>query len=138
MADRLPERRLRFELRELALVGIGAVPGALLRWQSGVQLGPHLGGSAGANLLVNLVGSFLLGFLVGPIPRRTSLLLLLGIGFCGCLTTFSSWMLDVAALIQAGRPVWGLALIAASLVLGVLCAAAGLGLSRLVFGRETG
>ncbi len=27
-------------------------------------------------------------------------------------------MLDVAALIQAGRPVWGLALIAASLVLG--------------------
>ncbi len=66
MADRLPERRLRFELRELALVGIGAVPGALLRWQSGVQLGPHLGGSAGANLLVNLVGSFLLGFLAGP------------------------------------------------------------------------
>ena len=59
MADRLEARRLSFELRELALVGIGAVPGALLRWQSGVQLGQHLGGSAGVDLLANLLGSFL-------------------------------------------------------------------------------
>ncbi|MFM2173255.1 MAG: hypothetical protein RLZZ54_1182 [Cyanobacteriota bacterium] len=136
MADPLQGRRLSFELRELLLVAIGAVPGALLRWQSGVQLGPHLGGSAGADLLVNLVGSFLLGFLAGPIPRRTGLVLLLGIGFCGCLTTFSSWMLDVVKLIQAGRPLWGLLLIVGSLVLGLFSAAGGLGLSRLVFRRE--
>ncbi len=137
MADPLQGRRLRFELRELALVGLGAVPGALLRWQSGVQLGPHLGGSAGADLLVNLLGSLLLGFLAGPIPRRTGLLLLLGIGFCGCLTTFSSWMLDVAKLIQAGRPLWGLLLICASLALGLLSAAGGLTLSRWVFANRT-
>jgi len=134
----LQARQLRFELRELLLVAAGAVPGALLRWQSGVQLGPYLGGSAGADLLVNLVGSFLLGFLAGPIPRRTGLVLLLGIGFCGCLTTFSSWMLDVAKLIQAGRPFWGLLLIVASLALSLLCAAGGLLLSRLVFHREPG
>ena len=136
MADPLQGRRLSFELRELLLVAMGAVPGALLRWQSGVQLGPHLGGSAGADLLVNLVGSFLLGFLAGPIPRRTGLVLLLGIGFCGCLTTFSSWMFDVVKLIQAGRPLWGLLLIVGSLVLGLFSAAGGLGLSRLVFRRE--
>jgi len=136
VADPLQGRRLSFELRELLLVAIGAVPGALLRWQSGVQLGPHLGGSAGADLLVNLVGSFLLGFPAGPIPRRTGLVLLLGIGFCGCLTTFSSWMLDVVKLIQAGRPLWGLLLIVGSLVLGLFSAAGGLGLSRLVFRRE--
>ena len=138
MADQLEARRLSFELRELLLVGLGAVPGALLRWQSGVQLGPYLGGSAGADLLVNLVGSFILGFLAGPIPRRTSLLLLMGIGFCGSLTTFSSWMLDVAKLIQAGRSSSGLLLIAASLALGLLCALAGLSLSRRVFRRTAG
>ena len=138
MADSLQGRRLSFELRELVLVAIGAVPGALLRWQSGVQLGPHLGGSAGADLLVNLVGSLVLGFLAGPIPRRTGLLLLLGIGFCGCLTTFSSWMLDVVKLIQAGRPIWGFLLIVGSLVLGLLSAAGGLGMSRLVFRRNNG
>jgi CrcB protein len=110
VADRqLDRRRLRFELRELLLVAAGGVPGALLRWQAAVQLGPWLGGSAGADLLVNVLGSFLLGFLAGPIPRRTSLLLWLGIGFCGCLTTFSSWMLDVVHLIEDPEPLgpWG-------------------------------
>ena len=127
------DRQLRFALKELALVGCGAVPGAWLRWQSGVHLGPVLGGSAVSDLLVNLIGSLLLGFLAGPMPRRPSLLLLFGIGFCGCLTTFSSWMLDVVKLLQAGQPVLGLLLIVVSLVLGLACAAAGFQLSRRVF-----
>ena len=80
-AQSLLRRRQLFALRELLLVALGAVPGALLRWQSGVWLGPWLGGSAGANLLANVVGSFLLGALAGPIPWRTPLLLLGGIGF---------------------------------------------------------
>ncbi|MGA0989611.1 MAG: FluC/FEX family fluoride channel [Vulcanococcus sp.] len=120
-------------MKELALVGCGAVPGAWLRWQSGVHLGPVLGGTAVSDLLVNLIGSLILGFLAGPMPRRPSLLLLLGIGFCGCLTTFSSWMLDVVKLLQAGQPVFGLLLIVVSLLLGLACAAAGFQLSRRVF-----
>ncbi len=129
----MADRQLRFALKELALVGCGAVPGAWLRWQSGVHLGPVLGGTAVSDLLVNLIGSLILGFLAGPMPRRPSLLLLLGIGFCGCLTTFSSWMLDVVKLLQAGQPVFGLLLIVVSLLLGLACAAAGFQLSRRVF-----
>jgi CrcB protein len=129
----LARRRLRFELRELLLVASGAVPGALLRWQAAAQLGPWLGGSAGADLLVNLLGSFVLGLLAGPIPRRTSVVLWLGIGFCGCLTTFSSWMLDVVDLLRAGQLWGGLALVAGSLVLGLLVAALGLWCSRRLF-----
>jgi len=130
----LADRNLRFALKELGLVGCGAVPGAWLRWQSGVHLGPLLGGAAISNLLVNVIGSLILGFLAGPIPRRPSLLLLSGIGFCGCLTTFSSWMLDVVKLINAGQPVLGLLLFVVSLLLGVASAAAGYQLSRRVFG----
>jgi len=129
----LARRRLRFELRELLLVAIGAVPGALLRWQAGVQLGPWLGGSAGADLLVNGIGSFLLGLLAGPIPHRTTLVLCLGIGFCGCLPTFSSWMLDVVHLLDAQQPSQGLLLVLASLVLGLLAAWLGLLSSRAFF-----
>lgn len=129
----MADRQLRFALKELALVGCGAVPGAWLRWQSGVHLGPVLGGTAVSDLLVNLIGSLILGFLAGPMPRRPSLLLLLGIGFCGCLTTFSSWMLDVVKLLQSGQPVFGLLLIVVSLLLGLACAAAGFQLSRRVF-----
>ncbi|MBM5791292.1 MAG: CrcB family protein [Cyanobacteria bacterium M_surface_10_m1_298] len=133
MPESLPSRRLRFEFQELAWVALGAVPGALLRWQSAVQLGPWIGGSAGADLLVNLVGSFVLGFLAGPIPYRTNLVLLLGIGFCGCLTTFSSWMLDVVKLMRAGLPGEALLLIVVSLALGLLFAAGGLLSSRRLF-----
>ena len=131
----LARRRLRFELRELLLVAAGAAPGALLRWQAGVQLGPWIGGGAGADLLVNLVGSFVLGFLAGPIPRRTSLMLWLGIGFCGCLTTFSSWMLDVVHLLEAGHLWTALVLVVCSLAFGLAFAAFGLVCSRRVFRR---
>jgi CrcB protein len=127
-------RRLRFELWELALVAAGAVPGALLRWRIEVQLGPLLAsgaaGVAAANLLSNLLGSFLLGVLAGPIPWRAPLLLLGGIGFCGSLTTFSSWMLDLVRLRQQDQIQGALALLVASLVLGLAAAAAGLALSR--------
>jgi CrcB protein len=132
----LPDRRLRFELRELLLVGAGAVPGALLRWQAAVQLGAVVGGEAITNLIVNLCGSFLLGFLAGPIPRRTALVLCLGIGFCGSLTTFSSWMLDVARLLEAARPGDALALVLISLLAGLFCAGLGLLSSRWLFRRR--
>ena len=132
----LPDRRLRFELRELLLVGAGAVPGALLRWQAAVQLGSVVGGEAITNLIVNLLGSFVLGFLAGPIPRRTALVLCLGIGFCGSLTTFSSWMLDVARLLEAAQPGAALMLVAVSLVAGLLCAGLGLLSSRWLFRRR--
>ena len=132
----LATNRLRFELRELLLVALGAIPGALWRWQSSVQLGPWLGGSAGADLLVNVLGSFVLGFLAGPIPMRTGLLLLLGIGFCGSLTTFSSWMLDVVKLLEGGQPLGALLLVLVSLVMGLAAAGGGLGLSRLLYRRR--
>ena len=132
----LGAHKLRFELRELLLVALGAMPGALLRWQAGVQLGPWLGGSAGADLLVNVVGSFVLGFLAGPIPRRTGLVLLVGIGFCGSLTTFSSWVLDVVKLLEAGRPWDSGLLVLGSLALGLAAAGVGLAFSRLVHRRR--
>ena len=132
----LATHRLRFELRELLLVALGAIPGALLRWQSTVQLGPRLGGSAGADLLVNVLGSLVLGFLAGPVHMRTGLVLLLGIGFCGSLTTFSSWILDVVKLLEGGQPLAATLLVLLSLVMGLVAAGVGLGLSRRLYRRR--
>ena len=79
----MPEAKpsLQLEFQELLLVGLGAVPGALLRWQVALYLGDQ-------NLLVNVFGAALLGLLAGfpAAPRRQ---LLLGIGFCGSLTTLN-------------------------------------------------
>lgn len=132
-----PDRRLRFELKALALVASGAVPGALVRWQLVEGLGPQIGGASAANLLANLAGCLLLGFLSGPMPYRTPLMLLLGIGFCGSLSTFSGWILDLASLQHRGQGLGGLALVLTSLGLGLLAALGGRACSRRLFrGRQ--
>ena len=134
----MADRRLRFELQGLALVASGAVPGALLRWQLVERLGPQIGGPSGANLLVNLVGCLLLGVLSGPVPHRTPLMLALGIGFCGSLTTFSGWILDLARLQDQHQGLGALVLLVASLALGLLAALVGLALSRRLWGGRPG
>ena len=114
-----PSSTLRSELNELLLVAVGAVPGALLRWQVALHLGDR-------NVVVNVLGAALLGFLAGlpAAPRRQ---LLLGIGFCGSLTTFSSWMLAVAKDVMAGN--WGEAVGLLGLTLGLGLGGAALGFS---------
>ena len=115
----MPETQpsLKLELQELLLVGLGAVPGALLRWQVALHLGDQ-------NLLVNVLGAALLGLLAGlpAAPRRQ---LLLGIGFCGSVTTFSSWMLAAMKRISEGQWLQGLGVIGLTLSLGIAAAAIG-------------
>ena len=115
---------LTFELQELLLVALGAVPGALLRW----QLALHL---ADQNLVANTLGSALLGFVAGlpAAPRRQ---LLLGVGFCGSLTTFSSWMLDAVRQIGVGEIKAAAGLIGLTLGLGLGAAALGFQLGRKI------
>lgn len=115
------------EARRFLWVAAGAVPGALLRWQAAMLLGPGIP-PGGSDLLVNGVGSLLLGWLVTS-PSRQDLQLLLGAGFCGSLTTFSSWMLVTARLQQQGF-VMGLLWLALGLAVGLAMAWLGQRLGR--------
>ena len=108
---------LRQDLHELALVALGAVPGAVMRW----QIASHLHDN---DVIVNVLGAFILGWLVG-LPIRPKRQLLIGIGFCGSLTTFSSWMVHCVTFISQGDWLAALGLIGLTLGLGV--GAAGLG-----------
>jgi CrcB protein len=132
------QRRLRFEAQELALVAIGALPGAWLRWHLSVLLDGWLWGGVGPTLLVNITGSLLLGFLVGPIPRKTPLLLALGVGFCGSFTSFSTWILDLYDLLEGSRYLEASCILLMSLILGILAASFGLRMSRFFFGGRDG
>ena len=118
------QRSLTAELQELFLVALGAVPGALLRWQVALH-------GSDRHLLVNVLGAALLGLLAGlpAAPRRQ---LLIGIGFCGSLTTFSSWMLEAMQLISAGKIVEALGLIGLTLGLGLGAAALGFWVGQTV------
>ena len=115
MSDSKPS--LDRELDELRLVAIGAVPGALLRW----QITSHL---SDQNLAVNVLGAGILGVLVGlrSSPRRT---LLIGVGFCGSLTTFSSWILAAMRSLAEGQWRDSITLIATTLGFGLAAGALG-------------
>ena len=122
----MPEQSpsLRKELEELLWVGLGAVPGALLRWQFGVLLQDR-------DVLVNVLGSLILGLLLG-LPYRPRVQLLVGIGFCGALTTFSSWMVNSVDLIGSGQHLAALGLIGMTMGLGLGGAALGFWIGRSV------
>ena len=122
----MPEQSpsLRTELQELLLVGVGAVPGALLRWQFAVALHDR-------DVIVNVLGALLLGLMLG-LPYRPRLQLLMGIGFCGSLTTFSSWMVNSVDLMVSGQQLAAIGLIGITLGLGLGGAALGFWIGRWV------
>ena len=71
------------------LISLGAIPGALFRWQ------------IDEIFIVNLIGCFLLGFFNSlAIPKRYKLTL--GVGLCGSMTTFSGWSFHLYKLLSQG------------------------------------
>ncbi|MGE2712776.1 fluoride efflux transporter CrcB [Mycolicibacterium litorale] len=76
-------------------------------------------------LVVNVSGAFVLGF-VGGLVLSPHLALLLGTGFIGSYTTFSTWMLETQRLAEERRGWPAVANIAVSVLLGVAAAALGL------------
>ena len=114
------------------LVVAGALVGAPLRLfasRRAIRTGrdPAVG-----TLAVNVAGSALLGVVLGLADVPEWVLALVGVGFCGALTTFSTFGADVVRLVEErvlGRAV---AYLIATLVLGVGAAAAGRGLAGLL------
>lgn len=75
--------------------------------------------------LINVSGSMLLGvlaasFLGHPDPSRRNWYLLLGAGFCGGFTTFSTFSLESFELIRDGKPWAALAYALGSVIAGVI------------------
>lgn len=84
-------------------------------------------------LLVNVTGSFLLGLLTGAaLALDDSLVTVVGIGFLGAYTTFSTVSVETVLFAERGR--WRLALgnVVGTLLAGVAAAGAGLLLGILL------
>jgi len=84
--------------------------------------------------LINVTGSFLLGLLTGlslagHMPELVSALL--GAGFCGAYTTFSTWSFETIRLLEANELLQAFLNAVGSLVVGLVAAAGGLALGML-------
>jgi len=135
----MKRQRLQQEVSDLGLVAAGAIPGALLRWHLELMADQAIGGLrglVGADLLANLIGCLLIGALAAQPPRRARLFLWGGIGFCGSLTTFSSWILQLSRALQHGLALSALVVLLVSLVGGLLLTALGYGLALRCLGPE--
>ena len=114
-----------------AFIAIGGASGASLRFFISQLILNWLGkGFPFATLVVNISGSLIMGFLYGLIEQgnlevhiyRT----LIGIGFLGAFTTFSTFSLDTLLLFQQGELIKAILNIFLNVTLCVLAAALGM------------
>ena len=123
-------------LHQAVLVGLGAIPGAWLRLRVVNHFEPMVPRKHWGTLLVNLAAAFALGLVLGlqrsgrcdSSAGTSPLILLIGVGFFGSLSTFSTFAVEVLNILRDRR--WGEALLLAfgSVLGGLLVAAAGYGL----------
>ena len=104
------------------LVALGAAIGAPLRFLIATSLDQDR--FPRGTLLVNVVGSFLLGLLIEA-GATGHWLALLGTGFCGGLTTFSTFSVEAIELLQRRLTIAGIGYLATSLLIGIGAAALG-------------
>ena len=112
----------------VAAVLVAGAVGAVLRYALSRAFPVRPGHLPGGILIVNIVGSGVAGALIGLAERAAldgDLRLVLVTGFCGGLTTFSTWSVETIELFDGGR--WRAAIlnVVVTLALG-LAAAAGL------------
>jgi CrcB protein len=120
------------------LVAVGALVGAPLRLFI-TRLSARGGGDpARGTLVVNVVGSAVLGAVLGLTAVPGWVLSLVATGFCGTLTTFSAFGADVVRLLEQRALGRALAYLGATLLLGLGAAAAGYAGTRGFWLRATG
>jgi fluoride exporter len=125
-------------MRLLLLATFGGAIGSGARHLVNVAVtrayGPHF---PWATLTVNIVGSFLMGFVVDMILRRfggsVEMRTFLATGILGGFTTFSAFSLDISTLLGRGDSATAIGYIIGSVVLSLLALYAGLALSKALF-----
>jgi CrcB protein len=112
-------------MKHLLLVGLGGFIGSVARFLvSKLNLSWHFFSIPMGTLTVNVLGSFIIGILVGISVKSdlisTDLRVFLMAGFCGGFTTFSSFSSENLMLMQNGQVFTVLIYTSLSILLGFL------------------
>jgi CrcB protein len=124
-------------MREFVTIGVGALLGANMRYWVANYFAARLGPDFPyGTLFINITGSFLLGLVLTLLANRLVVdpgyRLLLGTGFLGAYTTFSTFSYDTIALLERGDLLPAAANSAASLLGTLVAAYLGIALARVI------
>jgi len=116
--------------KSVVAICLGASLGALFRWMLGTKLNELFPTIPPGTLAANLIGGYIIGLGVAFFASFSAIApewrLLLVTGFCGGLTTFSTFSLETATLLQQGRLSWALGAVAVHVVGSVAMTFAGI------------
>ena len=115
-------------VREALLVSLGAVPGAWLRLKTVNHFQPMVPKKHWGTFIVNVVACFALGLVYALDQNCTAskgITLLIGVGFFGSLSTFSTFSVELLNELRVGHLASALILAVGSIVAGVLAASFG-------------
>ena len=117
-------------LKSLMVIAVGASLGAWLRWILGMKLNALFPTIPPGTVVANMVGGYIIGVAIAFLAASPTLSpewrLLIITGFCGGLTTYSTFSAETVALIQQGRLVWALGSISLHVAGSLAMTAAGL------------
>jgi CrcB protein len=117
--------------KSIVAISLGASCGALLRWWFGTRLNAIFPSIPLGTLAANLVGGYIVGAAIALFASTSAVApewrLFVITGFCGGLTTFSTFSAELANLMQEGRALWSCAAIMAHLGGSLLMTFAGMG-----------
>jgi CrcB protein len=116
--------------RSFTAVAVGGMLGCLLRWYLAIFLNRYFPAIPPGTLAANLIGCYIIGAAVAFFLSYPNLApewrLFLTTGFCGGLTTFSTFSAEVVILLQSGRSIFALGAVAAHLLGSLLMTFAGI------------
>lgn len=117
-------------LKPVIVISFGAASGALLRWQLGLRLNSFFPALPFGTLAANLIGAYVIGLAIAFFSWSPGIApewrLAIVTGFCGGLTTFSTFSAEVVSLLQEGRLVWAIGAIAVHLAGSLIMTFAGM------------
>ncbi len=118
-------------LKSIVAISLGASLGALLRWWLGLALNGYFPTIPPGTLAANLIGGYIIGLAIACFASFSALSpewrLFVITGFCGGLTTFSTFSSELVTLLQQGRPLWACAAAALHLTGSVAMTFVGIG-----------
>ncbi|WP_437879686.1 fluoride efflux transporter CrcB [Pseudomonas sp. LRF_L74] len=125
--------------RSILVIVLGGSLGCLLRWFLGLQLNALFPAIPPGTWAANMIGGYIVGFAIALLAANPALSpewrLLLITGFCGGLTTFSTFSAETLSLLQAGRVGWALGAISVHVIGSLLATAAGMASYSLLGAR---